>query len=455
MNLLDILRAPWAIEPDKLHELQAIYAVHLRGEKLDIAGIEASLGRPLANEQQDYELHDGGVATLAIDGVLAPKANLLMRVSGGASAQMLMQQVASMQADPRVRSAVLVIDSPGGSVNGSPELAAAVAELAAVKPVVALGTAMMASAAYWIASSANAVFITGPTVAVGSIGIVATHEFNPRADGRVQTEITAGKYKRIATGAAPLTADGKAYLQGQVDHLYEVFVDAVAVNRGVSTEQVLEHMADGRVFIGRQAIDAGLVDGVSTLDALIAQLAADPAVYASRRKARVPAVPPKSKSAGAAPEDKPPTVKKGTAMSESLTRASFEQDHAPLFAQLREEFTASGQAAGAQAERERIQGVFAVGTDLPGHEAVLKNLAFDGKTTGPEAAMAVLKAEGAARAAAIKAHTEDAPAAAPAAAAPADKPVLTKAEQVEQAKAYAKEHSTDFVAALKHLGFAA
>ena len=133
-----------------------------------------------------------------------------------------------------------------------------------------------------------------------------------------------------------------------------------------------------------------------------------------------------------------------------ITRASFEQDHAPLFAQLRGEFT----NLGATQERDRIQAVLALGANLPGHDKLLATMAFDGKTTAPEASMAVLKAEGDARAAAIKAHEDDAPRAAKGSATPSDKGEKTKAEQVAEAQAYAKEHKVTLVAALKELGYA-
>ncbi|CAN5650995.1 S49 family peptidase [soil metagenome] len=453
MSLLSLLQAPWAIEPEKLAEIQAIYATHCRGDKIDIEAIEARMGRPLSNEKQAYTVREGGIAVLAIDGVLAPKANLFMQISGGMSTQMMQQQIESAGADPRIKGIVLPIDSPGGSVHGTPELAATIREIGAIKPILAVSTANMASAAYWAASAANGIYITGPTVLAGSIGIVATHDYSPRAPGRAVTEVTAGRYKRIASSNEPLSAEGKAYMQAQVDHIYSVFVDTVAQNRGATAEQVLEHMADGRVFVGQQAIDAGLVDGVASVDALVEQLATDPAKFMTRRKAVITkASGPSSKGAGAAPKDKSPSREtKGPSMStETLTRASFEQEHAALFAQVQSEFV----ALGCTRERDRIKAVLAVGTNLPGHEALLTGLAFDGKTSAPEAAQAVLVAEGAARAAAIKAHTVDAPPAAPGAAAPPDKSAKSKAEQVAEAKAYAKEKSVDFVAAMKHLGYA-
>ena len=454
MKLLDVITSPWAVLPDQLREIQSIYATHLKGEKIDIAAIEARLGRPLASDQQAYEIRPGGVAVLTLDGVMAPKANLMMQISGGVSTQMAGLQVESAIADPRVIALVLDIDSPGGSVFGTPELAATVAELAKIKPIVTVSSATLASAAYWVGSAANAVFITGPTVQVGSIGVVASHNYDPRAT-TTTTEITAGKYKRMASGTAPLSAEGKAYMQGQVDHLYSVFVDTVATQRGVSPAAVLEQMADGRVFIGQQAIDRGLVDGFATVDAIVAQITADPAKFAARRKARFAATQtPNAKPAGALASIQttaepvlltPPTIQKGTLMD----RATLAQQHPDLLAQLQTEFSATGATAGAAQERERIAAVRS--QVLPGHEALIEGLAFDGKTTGPEAAMAVLAAEKQSRTKQAAALASDAPA--PLNLAPAatvEAAPKTRADLDTAAKAYMAAHpGTDYVAAFK------
>lgn len=423
MTLLDLIMSPWAIEPDKLREIQAIYATHMRGEKIDIAAIEARLNRPLASDQQEYTIQPGGVALLQLAGVMAPKANLFMRVSGGISTQLATQQLESAAADPRVRSIVLAMDTPGGNVIGVPEFAQAIAELAAEKPLVVHSSEQLASAGYWAGSAANAIYISGPVVTAGSIGVVVDRSYNPNSSTQ-QEHITAGRYKRISKANEPLSEEARAIVQADVDYVYTLFVDAVAANRGVTSGQVLEHMADGRVFRGQQAIDAGLVDGVSTLDALVESMATDPAKYSTRRKAVFAVAAPPSPSAGAAPQDdkpstreeKEPTMPDPNASPTPLTRASFEQEHAPLFAQLREEFT----AAGAAGERTRIQAVLAVGEGLPGHEKLLAGLAFDGKTSAAEASLAVLAAEKSQRKAAIDAHRADAPPAARGSAAPQD-----------------------------------
>ncbi|MES2925728.1 MAG: S49 family peptidase [Pseudomonadota bacterium] len=411
MTLLDLITGAWAIEPDKLREIQAIYATHLRGEKIDIAAIEARLGRPLSSEQQAYTVEPGGVAVLRMSGVIAPKANLFMQVSGGLSTQMATKQLESATVDARVRSTILALDTPGGSVIGTPEMAAAVHELAKIKPIVTHSDGALASAGYWIGSAANAVYVSGPTVQAGSIGVVIDRTFNPNSALREES-IVAGRYKRLVKSNEPLSDEVRAIVQADVDYVYSLFVDAVAQYRDTTAQQVLDRMADGRVFRGQQAIDAGLVDGVSTLDALVESMATDPAKYTNRRKAvfAVAALP--SPSAGAAPKDTTTTREKEPVMADPdnktpITRASFEQDHAPLFAQLRGEFL----ALGATQERERIQAVLAL--DAHGEKELIKTLAFDGKTSAGDAALAVLKAQAARTSAAAAQHQQDAPPAAP------------------------------------------
>ena len=274
MSIVEILNSPWAIVPEKLQEICEIYAAHLRGEKANLAAIEARIGKPLKNEQPQY-IVEGGVAIIPIDGVLSKKMNLFSDISGGVSTQMLAQTFQDAIDDPTVHSIVLAIDSPGGTVDGTQNVADVVFANRGKKKVVAIASGMMASAAYWIGSAAHEVLISSDTDRVGSIGVVATHfDFSKRDEknGVKITEIAAGKYKRIASEHEPLTPEGRQTIQDQIDHVYSIFVDSVAKHRGVSSQEVLDRMADGRVFLGKKARDAGLVDGVSTMDALVSRL---------------------------------------------------------------------------------------------------------------------------------------------------------------------------------------
>ena len=182
------------------------------------------------------------------------------------------QRSCSALNDPQVKAICFYIDSPGGTVDGTQELANLIYENRGSKPIIGYSDGMVCSAAYWIFSAMDQRFISGDTVQVGSIGVVSTHVDISKLEDQIgikTTEITAGKFKRIASMHSPLSDDGRATIQDQVDHLYSVFVGDVARNLGVGVDQVLADMADGKTFFGKQAIAAGMVDGVSTMDRLI------------------------------------------------------------------------------------------------------------------------------------------------------------------------------------------
>lgn len=213
----------------------------------------------------------GDAAIIEIDGVIlkdAPRFSWFEYTSSRSAGE----QLRAALDDPSIARIVLVVDSPGGTIDGTQELAYAVHAARGKKPIVAFADGLMASAAYYIGSAANEVYISGDNTLTGSIGVVTTHTDYSGLEQRLgmkTTEIYAGKYKRIASSVQPLSDEGRDYLQAQVDRMYSTFVHDVAMFRGVSAETVLKRMGDGRVFVGRQGIDAGLADGVATLDLLI------------------------------------------------------------------------------------------------------------------------------------------------------------------------------------------
>lgn len=412
MNLTELLTKPWAILPESLREIHLIYEAHLKGERPDLSAIEARLGRPLKNEQPIYTVREGGVAVLAVEGVIAPKANMFTDISGGVSAQLLVKQINSLAADTRVKAVVQVIDSPGGSVYGIPEWADAIGQLAETKPVVTLSDAQIASAAYWGGAAANAVYLTGVTAQAGSIGVYARMALS-QADP-TSIEFVRGKYKRNGINGQAPSPEYMAYFEGYLDHMYSVFVEAVAKFRGTKTDTVLEHMADGRMFTGQQAIDAGLVDGFSTVDAMVEQLATNPEAYAKRRKAKVFLAAASQASAASVQQPIPPSKPSQGAF---MNRAELAAQHPELLQALLAEGEAAGFAKGAAAECARIKSVEAA--LIPGHEQLIASLKFDGKTTGGDAALAVNAAERTLREKQVEATNKAAPSPAPQTAAPA------------------------------------
>lgn len=273
MKISDIINGPWAITPEMHNEIRSIYAKHLRGEKIDIKDIEAKTGKTLENKEQDYEVINN-TAIITIDGVIAKKMNLLSRISGGVSTQLIERDIRNTIEDSDIEKLILYMDTPGGTVDGTFELANFIFEQRGKKPIITFTDGQLASAGYLIGAATDAIYISGNTTQVGSIGVVAAHEDYSKMEEKIgikTTEIYSGRYKRIVSQYAPLSEDGRRTMQEEVDYLYSVFIDAVAKFRGTTSEDVLNRMSTDskRIFIGHQAINAGLVDGVSTLNSLI------------------------------------------------------------------------------------------------------------------------------------------------------------------------------------------
>lgn len=403
MTVLDVLNSPWAIMPDRLEEIQAIYGARLRGEDADLAAIEARIGRPLNNEPQGYEVRNGA-ALVPLRGVLGQRMNLMSNISGGTSTELFARDVKQALKDPTVRSIIIMADTPGGSVAGTQSAAEVVRSARGIKPIVTFAEGMIASAGVWIGSAADQVILDSGVTQIGSIGVVATHSDvskREEAMGVKTTEIVAGKFKRAASQYGPLTETGRATMQEQVDYLYSLFVADVAANRGVDLEKVLEDMADGRMFIGQQAVDAGLVDGIHSLDVLIANL-----------------------------------YDRASAMERTLITASSSMDvsmtpteQATQWVAENPEAAAVLRAEGAVNERDRIAAVRF--QSLPGHEALIEALSADGHTSGPEAAIAVVAAENVLRKVQAEARAAEAPAPVAFAPAPETEQVATEAKTAE------------------------
>lgn len=380
MRLIDIINGPWAITPEMLQEIVHIYRTHLRGEKIDIEGVENRIGRKLQNDQTPYDIING-VAVIDAIGPLAKRMNLFMQISGGASTQLLEQDLKNAMGNPDVNAVVFNIDSPGGTVDGTFEIAEIIYSYRGQKPMVAYADGLMASAAYAIGSAADRVISSGDTAYVGSIGVIATHVDVTKAEesmGFKTTQIKAGKYKDVGSPYKPLTKTDREIIQADVDYLYSIFVNRVARNRDVDIDTVLNDMAEGKIFIGQQAVAAGLVDGVSTFDDVIASLAAGE-------------LPATSRAGDAHKLNLSEATMSSDNHTPEITVSYVSSNHPDVAEALREEGRAEGKTLGADQERERIKSVRE--QSMPGHDALIEEMMFDGKTSGPEAAVRILKAE--------------------------------------------------------------
>lgn len=266
MELTDFCKGTvWGIHQPHLDEITA------RLPDLKTASDLAIRFTETPEDRDDFMLRQG-VAIIPVTGPMSKRGSLWSLLFGGTPLNVLTSIFTAAVEDLDVEAIVLDIDSPGGTVSGTEAFCDLVYEARAQKPVVAFANGMMASSAYWIGSGAKKV-VAERSALVGSIGVVAVHYDVSNRDerhGEKRTIIAAGKYKAIDADNKPLSNDGREYIQERVDYLYSLFVNTVARNRNTDAQTVLENMADGRIFIGQQAVDAGLADEVGSLETALA-----------------------------------------------------------------------------------------------------------------------------------------------------------------------------------------
>ncbi len=192
-----------------------------------------------------------GVGTIDITGPLMRNADEWDKAMGATDMADIHEALDQAGARPDVRSVMLNIDSPGGTVMGTPEVADAVASLNQKKPVYAFSSGLMCSAAYWIASQARAIYAT-PSARVGSIGVVQTVIDQSARFGKagINVEVfTVGKYKAMGHPAVPLNDEQRGYIK---DNLIEIANDFHAAVLSSGRPIPAEAM-EGQTFSGKQA----------------------------------------------------------------------------------------------------------------------------------------------------------------------------------------------------------
>jgi protease-4 len=170
--------------------------------------------------------------------------------------------------DKRVKAIILRIDSPGGEVVASDTIYQAVVAAREKKPVVADIDTMGASGAYYVAVGAD--YIVAHELSItGSIGVIMeSFTVSGLADkvGVKFYTFKSGKYKDILNPTREPTEDEKALVQGMVMEVYDKFVGIVAQERDMKVDDLKNGLADGRILSGKQALNAGFVDGLGYFD---------------------------------------------------------------------------------------------------------------------------------------------------------------------------------------------
>lgn len=201
-----------------------------------------------------------GIAVINIENVIMRKTSWW---SSAVTHKEIKAEIQKALDNEEVKAIFYLIYSPGGSVAGTEELAAFIKEASKKKPSCAFVDGMCCSAAYWFASATGNIFAT-ESAQLGSIGVVLVHRDLSKIYedwGLKYTYITAGSKKSVGASEIPLSVEDKEYLQNQVNGIYDVFLQNVAQNMGLDLDKKTE-WADGRVFLGKEALSLGLVSKI-------------------------------------------------------------------------------------------------------------------------------------------------------------------------------------------------
>lgn len=253
---------PWLITPSAHASVRQLLESKLAGDEINLSDF--------VNARPEISLDENGIAHIHVVGVIGKGLSKIEKSCGNTGVEDLLSELQSAR-DQKARGLLLHVNSPGGTIAGIPEVADEIASLSKQIPISAFTDDMMASAAYWIASSANTIWATRSSE-IGSIGVYipwidaagAWEKEGLKADPITNT---GGDLKAI--GFAPsLTDVQRQYLQESVDETFAAFKNHVLKSRARNGKTISNDSMRGQTFSGIKAMDVGLVDYVgSTQDA--------------------------------------------------------------------------------------------------------------------------------------------------------------------------------------------
>ena len=228
---------------------------------LDVADYLASSGL----ESTDGEAL---IAVVHVDGAILPGRSREDLTAGRvAGAETVAEALAWAEEEASVDAVVLRVSSPGGADSASDTIWRAAERVRAVKPLVASFGDTAASGGYWVSTAARRV-VAEPLTVTGSIGVFvgkfSIEELLDKVGLAVEVVSLGGKPNWLSS-ARPLEEQELERLREGAAEIYGVFLERVAAARGMSTAEV-DAIGQGRVFTGRQALAAGLVDELGGLE---------------------------------------------------------------------------------------------------------------------------------------------------------------------------------------------
>lgn len=269
---------PWMMEERAFAQLRAATDARLAAQQRELAMLDGE------NDEDDEELAEpdslltviAGVAVIPVHGLITPRPSFFSRLFGGTSLVEIRDLVTEAISRNDVAAIVLHVDSPGGRAALVPETAQWLRDQRGAKPMVAVASTMAASAAYYLASQCDEVVCT-PSGSAGSIGTITLHtEFSKMDEdfGIKTTVIAAPEHKADGNPYEPLGDEAAATWLSDIKKLTAMFEGDVALGRDVTAAKVAGDFGRGALLLAEDALAAGLIDRVATLEDEISRLAA-------------------------------------------------------------------------------------------------------------------------------------------------------------------------------------
>ncbi len=173
----------------------------------------------------------------------------------------IISQLDEAEKNPNVKAILLRVNSPGGSPAATQEIYEELKKKE--KPIVVSVSEVCASGAYYISSAADRI-IANRSSSVGSIGVIMqipNYEGLYEQLGLKYITIKQGEFKDVGSPDRPVTEEEIEMLEAQLKEIYEQFISDVAQARNMEIDRVRE-MATGWVFLGTEALELGLIDGI-------------------------------------------------------------------------------------------------------------------------------------------------------------------------------------------------
>ena len=210
------------------------------------------------------------LTSLALDsGWLGGERVAVIRIEGVImDSRETIEELRRFRDNPSIKAVVLRIDSPGGGVVPSQEIhteGLKARKDGRLKVVASMGN-LAASGGYYIAAATDKI-VANPGTLTGSIGVImelANVQGLLEKVGVQSVVIKSGRYKDLASPFRAMSKEDRALLQSVLDDVHDQFIQAVAAGRALKVEEV-RPLADGRIFTGRQARTAKLVDELGDL----------------------------------------------------------------------------------------------------------------------------------------------------------------------------------------------